>query len=180
MFPHWLLSLETGEPFRHCIHCRLPLDEIDASWLVNKEYRRGECIREYAICQRCREDAATIIPNACLHAVREFLETEIDWRARAEELQQEDSIEGHLARCIRCHTPREALDGFSLSAQFDSHGRLMRGPLPLILCNDCSAHLRERLSPATLEAWQRFLAVHFAGPDHDENPPTPGLPGGWP
>ena len=41
MLPHWLLSVETGEPFRHCIHCHLPLDEIDASWLVNKEYRRG-------------------------------------------------------------------------------------------------------------------------------------------
>ena len=60
----WLLSDETGEPFRHCVHCRMPLDEIDAPWLVNKEYRHGECVLEYAICQPCREAAAAEIPVA--------------------------------------------------------------------------------------------------------------------
>ena len=25
----WLHSAETGEPFTHCIHCKLPLVEID-------------------------------------------------------------------------------------------------------------------------------------------------------
>jgi hypothetical protein len=180
MLPHWLLSVETGEPFRHCIHCHMPLDEIDAPWLVNKEYRRGECIREYAICEPCREHITASIARDCRRAVRAFLEEEIDWHARAEELGRDDTIEGHLAACIRCHAPRESLAGFSLSAQFDASGQLLEGPLPLILCDDCTTRLRERLSPATLDTWQRFVAMHFAGPDHDENPPTPGLPGGWP
>ena len=37
----WLCSEETGEPFTHCVRCRLPLLEIDAPWLVNKDYFRG-------------------------------------------------------------------------------------------------------------------------------------------
>ncbi len=43
-------SIETGVPFSQCICCKVPLVEIDAPWLVNQEFFRGECVLEYAIC----------------------------------------------------------------------------------------------------------------------------------
>jgi uncharacterized protein YlaI len=167
MLSPWLISEETGEPFRHCIHCQLPLDEIDAPWLVNKEYRGGECVLEYAICQHCRNDVAARFSEASKSAVRKFLEEEIDWAGRIEALMDEPSIDRHLAECIRCHAPREMLKGFGISAQFDASGDLLRGPLPLLMCDDCTARLRERFSPESLVVWQRFLAEHFPGPPDD-------------
>ena len=59
------------------------------------------------------------------------------------------------------------LGGFGISAQFDASGDLIRGPLPLLMCDDCTALLRERFSPESLLVWQRFLAEHFAGPPDD-------------
>jgi hypothetical protein len=178
MLSPWLLSEETGEPFRHCIHCRLPLDEIAVPWLVNKEYRRGECILEYAICQHCRDAVSAGFSEESKEAVRKFLEEEIDWAARIDALMDESSIELHLANCIRCHAPRETLTGFGISAQFDSSGELIQGPLPLLMCDDCTARLRERFTPESLEAWQRFLAEHFPGPPGDpETSQDTGLTG---
>ena len=51
----WLGSEESGGAFTHCLCCKVPLVEIDAPWLVNKEFVRGECVLEYAICQPCRD-----------------------------------------------------------------------------------------------------------------------------
>ena len=75
----WLLSAETGEPFTHCLHCKLPLVEIDSPWLVNKDFHKGECTLEYAICEGCREQTSEDFSEDSKKAVRNFLENEIPW-----------------------------------------------------------------------------------------------------
>lgn len=164
----WLQSEETGEAFSHCIHCHFPLLEIDAPYLVSKEYRRSECVLEYALCQHCRDHLTQEFSAESKRAVRKFLETRIDWDARVREFMMDATLRCRIDACIACRTPREQLDGFVLSALFDADGELMIGPLPLILCSTCTQQLMHQLTPDTLALWHDFLNDHFPGPPDDD------------
>lgn len=168
----WLCSEETGEPFTHCVRCRLPLLEIDAPWLVNKDYFRGECVLEYAICQPCRDQVSAGIPEATKAAVRGFLEHEIDWSSRVAEFMAAHDPSSRFERCIACRQPRAGIDGFALSASFDSGGHLVTGPLPLLICRSCVGRMTDLLCDQSRAMWKRFLEENFTGPPDDS-----GFPG---
>jgi len=171
----WLMSEETGEPFNHCIRCRLPLLEIDAQWLVTKNYRKEECTLEYAICEPCRNAISAGFSEASKTVVREFLATRFDWDTRIEETTMEDGWESRFSHCISCRTPREHMAGYSISALFDASGNLIEGPLPLLICDACTRDLSSRLAPEDLAVWNEFIATHFEGPPGTEEWPGPGL-----
>jgi hypothetical protein len=168
----WLASEETGQAFSHCLCCQLPLVEIAEPWLVNKEFRRGECVMEYAICQPCRDQVTDQLSEESKESVRGFLEREIDWESRMQKFMLSHELTDRLAACVACGARREELDGYGISALFDSSGSLVTGPLPLLICQPCVGRMTESLSEASREVWRRFLADHFAGPPQDS-----GFPG---
>jgi hypothetical protein len=169
----WLCSEETGEAFSHCLCCKLPLVEIAGPWLVNKEFRREECVMEYAICQACRDRVTDELSEESKEAVRGFLEEEIDWEARMREFMMSHRVTDRFDACIACRAPRGELEGFGISALFDSGGSLVVGPLPLLICQPCVGRMTESLSEASREVWRKFLAENFAGPPRDSG--FPGL-----
>lgn len=169
----WLRSEETGQPFSHCVSCRLPLLEIDAPWLVNKDYFRGECVLEYAVCQPCRDDITGRIPEDSKEAIRGFLEREIDWDARVAEFMAAHDLAPRFSNCIACRTPRGEMEGFGISALFDSGGQLVTGPLPLLICRSCIGRMTGLLGDEARDVWKQFLADHFTGPPGDSG--FPGL-----
>jgi hypothetical protein len=170
----WLCSEETGVAFSHCVSCRLPLLEIDAPWLVNKDYFRDECVLEYAVCQPCRDRSARAISEESKAAVRNFLESEIDWEARIAEFMATPDPETRFSHCIACRTPRELTEGFAVSALFDSGGHLVTGPLPLLICRNCIGRMTESLSDQSRAVWKQFLDTHFESPPDDN-----AYPGLW-
>ncbi|WP_338286109.1 hypothetical protein [Luteolibacter sp. LG18] len=171
------MSEETGEPFHHCIRCRLPLLEIDARWLVIKDYKHEECMMEYAICEPCRNQTSAGFSEQSKAAVREFLATRIDWDARVEDFMMDSTLESRFACCIGCRTPREHMAGYGISALFDPTGDLIEGPLPLLICDKCTRDLVSRLAPADLASWQDFISSHFEGPPGDGDWPGQGYSG---
>jgi hypothetical protein len=168
----WLFSEETGVPFSHCIHCRFPLLELDVPWLINKEYLGGECILEYAICQPCRDVVSARFSEESKAAVRHFLEKEIDWEARVADFMMSHEPVERLNACVACRTPRNETEGFSISALCDAGGKLVIGPLPLLICRDCVSRMTASFSEASREVWNRFLAEHFAGPPNEGGFPS--------
>ncbi len=168
----WLGSEETGGTFSHCLCCKLPLVEIAEPWLVNKEFQRGECVMEYAICQPCRDRVTDELSEESKESVRGFLENEIDWEARMREFMLSHDPAERFDACIACRAPREGLEGFAISALFDSGGSLVTGPLPLLVCQPCVGRMTVNLSESSREVWRRFLSENFAGPPRD-----PGFPG---
>jgi hypothetical protein len=168
----WLASEETGESFTHCLCCKVPLVEIDAPWLVNKEILGGECVLEYAICQPCRDELTNRLSEESKEGVREFLEREIDWEARLQEFMLSHELTERFAACIACRSPRSELDSFGISALFDSGGELVTGPLPLLICGSCIARMTASLSEQSREIWRKFMMDHFPGPPNDS-----GFPG---
>jgi len=160
----WLCSEETGEAFSHCVSCRLPLLEIDAPWLLNKDYFRDECVLEYAVCQPCRDRTSGGISEESKTAVRRFLETEIDWDARLTEFMASPDLVERFSHCIACRTPRELTDGYAISAMCDSAGNLVAGPLPLLICRNCINRMTESLSNRAASygnnSWQNISRDH--------------------
>lgn len=154
----WLLSIETGEPFRHCISCRMPLLELDNPWLVTKEYHHGECIQEYAICLHCRDEVTARIPDTTKAAIRNFLKSQIDWPRRIDEFFASND---RFARCVVCQTPREETSGYCVSAHFDESGHLIEGPLPLLMCHPCGTHLKSLLCDTGRQVWKEFIETHL-------------------
>lgn len=169
----WLDSEETGEAFSHCVRCSLPLVEIARPWLVNKEFTRGECVLEYAVCQPCRDAVTAELSEESKESVRNFLEREIDWDARLQEFMLSHDATERFSACICCRTPRGEVQGFGLSALFDSGGSLVTGPLPLLICHPCIGRMTAGLSDESREVWRNFLATYFAGPPGDSG--FPGL-----
>ncbi|MES2441148.1 MAG: hypothetical protein V4584_18945 [Verrucomicrobiota bacterium] len=169
----WLGSEETGEPFSHCVRCKVPLVEVDAPWLVNKEFSNGECVLEYAICQPCRDQVTEQLSEESKESVRNFLEREIDWDERMKEFMLSRDPAERFDACISCRVPRNEPSGFGLSALFDSGGSLVVGPLPLLICLPCIGRMTASLSEGSREVWRSFLAENFAGPPNDSG--FPGL-----
>ncbi len=168
----WLASEESGRAFSHCIRCKWPLLELDTLWLVNKEIIRAECVLEYAICQSCRDAVTASMSEESKGSVREFLETEIDWDARTAEFVSAHDPVARFDACIACRRPREELQGYGISALFDSGGHLVSGPLPLLVCRSCINRMTARLSEQSRAAWRDFLTENFECPPDD-----PGFPG---
>lgn len=163
----WLASEETDAPFTHCLCCKVPLVEIDALWLVNKEFLGGECVLEYAICQPCRDQVTDQLSEDSKESVRHFLEREIDWEERVREFMLSRDLTERLDACIACRTPRMELEGFGISALFDSGGSLVAGPLPLLICRPCISRMTAGLSDESREVWRVFITDHFTGPPDD-------------
>jgi hypothetical protein len=169
----WLISEETGLAFSHCLCCAIPLVEIAASWLIYKEFVKGECVMEYAICQPCRDQVSAKFSKASKNSVRDFLKREIDWEARIQEFMLSHRLTDRLNACICCQTRREDLNGFSLSALMDSSGALVVGPLPLLMCQSCGNRMMNGLSAECREVWMKWVHEHFEG-----QPPEAGWSGG--
>ena len=168
----WLASEETGGAFSHCVNCKFPLVEIAEPWLVNKEVIGGECVLEYAVCQPCRDAVTARFSEGSKESVRDFLEREIDWDARLREFMLSRELTDRFDACIACRTPRGDLDGYGLSALFDSSGKIVEGPLPLLICLPCVGRMTASLSESSRAVWRNFLAENFDGPPGDS-----GFPG---
>ena len=166
----WLSSEETGEPFSHCLRCKMPLVEIDAPWLVNKEIAGDECVMEYAICQPCRDQVTDGLSEESKESVREFLEQEIDWEGRMQDFMLATDLAERFTACIACRGPRELLSGYAISALFDSGGTVVAGPLPLLICRTCVGRMTKKLSDSTRRRWREFIEENFEGPGHSGFP----------
>jgi hypothetical protein len=167
----WFDSIETGKPFISCKICEKNLPKAGDSWVINKHYHRKECVMEYAICDHCRDQVAGSFSEASKTAIRDFLETQIDWEQRILEWSKLDQPTKRMDHCVACTMPREWTQEFTISAQFRSDGSLIEGALPLLLCGHCVSQITESLSPESRETWNRFIATYFEGPDSQDYHP---------
>lgn len=164
----WFDSLETDRPFETCKVCDQLLPLAADSWVVNKHYHRSECIMEYAVCEKCRDSVSNRFSESSKAAIRDFLETNIDWEQRMLDWMALDDQVHRLDQCVACRIPREFTEGFTLSAHFNQDGTLIDGALPLLMCSDCIATITASLSPESRRTWQDFINEHFEGPDSED------------
>ncbi|MFN4874654.1 MAG: hypothetical protein ACK5JP_12655 [Akkermansiaceae bacterium] len=167
----WFDSIETEKPFDSCKICQNFLSETGGNWVINKHYHRKECVLEYAICVHCRDEVSNSFSHDSKAAIRDFLETKIDWQERILEWSKLDRPINRLDHCVACTMPRECMLGFTISAQFRNDGSLIEGALPLLLCSHCISQITESLSPQSRNTWNQFITMYFEGPDSKDYHP---------
>jgi|AntRauTorckE6833_2_1112554.scaffolds.fasta_scaffold66750_1 hypothetical protein len=165
----WFDSVETDKPFKTCKVCDLPLPLAADVWVVNKHYHRSECVLEYAVCESCRDHVSEKFSESSKAAIRRFLETEIEWEQRMLDWMALDRPVERMDQCVACRLPREQMDGFTISAQFNKEGNLIEGALPLLMCASCISQINAGLSEESRKIWQDFIAEFFEGPDTGES-----------
>jgi hypothetical protein len=169
-------SVETGEPFRECIHCHCDLAASGRLYLVSKEIVHGECVLEYAICEQCRDELSDELSEESKERIQQMLEEGVDWQARFERTMEASEIDPFIETCIFCGAPRDEEKGYGLSGIFLG-GQLFPGPLPAIICANCSERIQQLLSKKTRDFWDRFSEEHFPGPPADfVDLPSPHVP----
>ena len=173
----WLCCEETGGPFSWCVRCKLPLVEIAQPWLVNKEYSRGECVMEYAICKPCRNATTAKLSEESKEAVRHFLEHEIDCEARVREFMMQSDPARRFDACVACGKERGECEVYGISALFDPGGELVTGALPLLICGGCIRRMKSVMSEESRELWRKFVAEYFDSPPGEAEIPDDGFPG---
>jgi len=166
----WMESVESGGQFGHCTKCARALDETTAPWTVNKEWHRGECVMEYAICHDCRNDMVASISAESMRHVERFFERVPNLSHWLMATVSPDDPESLVERCFTCGVARDEAEGFGISAMFCAPGVLEIGPLPLLVCHGCSGKLEEGLSKETRDSWRRFVEEYFPGPPGMDEP----------
>lgn len=172
----WLQSVETGGPFHRCTKCACELGATGHPWIVNKEWHRGECVMEYALCHHCRREMQASISGESMRFVQRFFEEHIDPVRFVGHLGAEGDPKPLIAGCFACGQPRESVEGFGISAIFEGPGVLEIGPLPVLMCSACSAKVEAGISKPTRESWQRFVENHFPGPPGLDEPMPRRMP----
>lgn len=161
---NWLRSVETGHPFEQCTQCGCTLAGSGEPWIVNKEWHRGECVMEYALCHVCRSGMIASISEESARYVQGFFESHIDALRWFGHFAAQDDPEGLVESCFACGLPRGETEAFGISAMLSAPGMLEIGPLPVMICQGCSAMVEEGLSKETRDSWERFIDDNFPGP----------------
>ncbi len=173
----WLRSVETGRDFEKCTKCDCDLADTRESWIVNKEWHRGECVMEYALCHDCRGEMVASISEESARFVQNFFERHIDpMRWIGQFAADDDAPDSLIDACFACGASRDAAEGFGVSAMFRSPGTLEVGPLPVLICQECSMKVEEGLSKQTRDSWQRFVEENFPGPPGLDEPVPHRMP----
>lgn len=148
-------------PFQSCSRCGEQLSSFD-NYQINKAFRNGECVFEYAFCAVCRDAL-----------LEEFSE---ESKANLERHQKENmhAVNG-TGECCFCGTSRaqSPMRDFMVTA-------LCRGSSlldSLMICGGCQDSIQELLSEKTKEVRRKFFeSLPGVPPDWEPEPITEESP----
>lgn len=143
--------------------------------IVNQSYVGDECVFEFAMCIDCREKMNNKLSEKSRVAMFDFMHDHADMDHREETLGSDSETDAYLASCLTCKKPREEAQSFTLGAMF-SDDYLIKGPFPMLICDDCEGKIAQTISDETRDVWDKFIGEHFPGPPSEVKLPTGGKP----
>ena len=167
-------SVEHDAPFSACCRCEQPLDSLPYPHIISKQFERGECVLEFAICQPCYLQVGNEMSRESKDAAKNYIEERVDLDQRSAALG-ESPAEDWIRSCLACGATPAARDSFSLGGMAFG-GSFLLDPYPMLTCGDCQQAIEERLSKQTKDRWDRFIGDHFEGPPADAQTPPRRTP----
>ena len=167
-------SYETGEAFTECCDCGCNLHDVDI-YIINQSFAANECIFECAMCLQCRERMNEQLSENSRVAMFDFMHDHADMESRQERLSNNSETEAYIESCITCGKHRSEAKTFTLGAMF-SGDHLIKGPFPLIICDDCEGKMAAIISDETRKFWDDYIAEHFPGPPSEIDLPHKNKP----
>jgi len=135
-------SVEQDGPFHRCLRCRADFIETGRAYFISKEFARGDCVLEYAICDHCREEISVELSEESRASVQKLLEEDVDWEARLGRIHDANDISAWLGNCLFCNSLPDDNRGYGISGLF-LNGRPLPGPFPAMICGNCAERIIE-------------------------------------
>ena len=177
--PKILHSVEKDMPFNTCLKCGADLLTTNRYYVIEKVFRRNEVIIELAMCLDCRgghADEGMSEKSSAL--MKSFVEEKINFRHRLElmaQVNEEDSIDPWLERCILSDEPSQIFSEYQLVA-------LCKGPwiqrdfYPALVSGKSIEEMSSLLSEETRDWMDDFIGDNFGMPsEFCDSPISPML-----
>jgi len=167
-------SYETDQAFTECCDCGCHLHDAEM-YIINQSFVGDECVFELAMCLPCRERMNEQLSEDSRVAMFDFMHDNADMEARIEKLSHDSKTEDYIQSCVTCDKPRAEAKSFTLGAMF-SADHLLKGPFPLLICDDCEAKIAATISDETRKFWDNYITEHFPGPPSEVDLPQKTKP----
>lgn len=150
-------SVQHGRPFERCIDCNEELLIDGVGYVIEKCFRRGDVIFEYALCLDCHECIADDISKESRRRIDAHIGERIDHVARRNELIERapTDVDAWLDRCLLTKKPIDQCAEYRLIAECDGPD-LMFAYMPFMLSGDAMEDLMRLLSKTTKDTLEDF------------------------
>lgn len=148
--PQILHSFYEDRPFTICTRCGESLVHFEQGYVLNKVFKAGECLVEYAICHPCHERMVLEYSTESKQALQKYHD---------EHFRDLDSLD----TCGFCGRPGAEGDEFSI-------GGVCRGEAmhhAIRICHPCGEKIQGLISEQTRDVWRRFREENMPGPPAD-------------
>ncbi len=144
-------------------------------YIINQSFVGDECVFELAMCMPCREQMNEQLSEESRVAMFDFMHDNADMEARLEKLSHDSETEAYIESCVTCGKHRREAKSFTLGAMFTGD-HLIKGPFPLLICDDCEARIAATISDETRKFWDTYIKDHFPGPPSEIDLPKQTKP----
>ena len=135
-------------------------------YIINQSYAGTECVFEFAMCFTCRDEMNAKLSEKSRVAMFDFMHDNANMEERMETLGNDSATEDYLKSCLTCNKDRENAAGYTSGAMFTG-SNILKGPFPMIICDQCELTLSETVSEETRNVWDKFVADNFPAPPSD-------------
>ena len=163
-------SYETEEAFTECCDCGCNLQDVEM-YVVNQSFAGNECVFEFAMCLQCREKINDQLSEDSRVAMFDFMHDHADMQTRLEKLGHDSDTGQYIENCVTCGKSRADAKSYTLGAMFTGYC-LIKGPFPLLICDDCESKMADSISDETRKFWDNYIAENFPGPPSEIDLPT--------
>ncbi|MGB2402749.1 MAG: hypothetical protein ACPIA7_05000 [Akkermansiaceae bacterium] len=108
-------------------------------------------------------------------AMFDFMHDNADMDTRLAKLSHDSQTEAYIEACVTCDKPRSETKSFTLGAMF-AGDQLLKGPFPLLICDDCETKIAATISDETRKFWDNYIKDHFPGPPSEVDLPQTTKP----
>ena len=151
--PEDFFSFETGEQFCKCSLCDCDLMESGRNYLIEKAFKKGETIFEYAMCFECYLGVQETLSINSRKLIHNYFDEHVDVEVRRKELLEEHGKQAKswLNNCMIKGTPVSKCNEYQIYGWFVDKHIVFTG-MPYMLSGEVIDELLGLLSDETIGA----------------------------
>lgn len=163
--PDLFQSFEKEAPFERCFVCDLELLDEGSVYLVEKAFRRGEVIFEYALCMACQHKLNAELSRVSIQRIEQYFEKRVDFVKRRHDLLAvyDEKVDPWIDRCLVSGKSRGELEEYQICTICDGP-HLMFTYMPYMLSGEVIEDLQQRLSKTTRDRLDDFTGKFLGLP----------------
>ena len=143
--------------FPECTVCGKSLLDEGVSYFIEKAYRKGEVIFEYAMCDDCKDGMGGELSMESMMNIANYFMEHGDLIARRAELMQnfDNSVKPWVSECLFTGKLRSECEMYQLCAACEGRN-LVVSFLPFMVSEDAIEDIQSLLSKETKESFDKF------------------------